>query len=120
MGGGSLLIKVQVQKKLFTKNCVAQTEILLALFLSYVIFHISPRLVLLKIRFYQYLKNQHPCSILLEFCHSSPPHCKNHKKPLVDEKAQACETLTLTKGFVFFSYSCSKQSISRLLTGQNF
>ena len=25
-------------------------------------------------------EHQHPCAILLEFCHSSPPPCKNHKK----------------------------------------
>ena len=61
-------------------------------------------------------EHQHPCPIPLEFHHSSPPLCKNHKKPEVDKKIQACETLTLTEGFVFSSCRCSKQSVSRLLT----
>ena len=59
-------------------------------------------------------EHQHPCLMLLEFRHSSPPLCINHKKPDVDKKIQICETLTLTKGFVFFSYRCSKQSVSCL------
>ena len=54
--------------------------------------------------------------VLLEFLHSSPPLCKNLKKSEVDKKIQACETLTLTEGFVFSSCRCSKQSVSRLLT----
>ena len=61
-------------------------------------------------------EHQHPCPILIEFHHSSPPLCKNHKKPEVDKKIQASETLTLTEGFVFSSCRCSKQSVSRLLT----
>ena len=48
--------------------------------------------------------------------HSFPSLCKNHKKPKVDKKIQACETLTLTEGIVFPSCRCSKQSVSRLLT----
>ena len=48
--------------------------------------------------------------ILLEFRHSSAPLRKNHKKPEVDKKIQACEALTLIKGFVFSSCRCSKQS----------
>ena len=62
-------------------------------------------------------EHQHPCPILLEFRHSSPPLCKNHKKPEVDKKIQACETLTftLTEGFVFSSCKRSKQSASHLL-----
>ena len=52
--------------------------------------------------------------ILLEFRHFSPPFCKNHKKPEVDKKIRACETLTLTEGLVFSSCRCSKQSLSRL------
>ena len=58
-------------------------------------------------------------NIPLPFSQSSvtpPPLCKNKKKPEVDKKIQACETLTLTKGFVFSSCRCSKQSVSRLLT----
>ena len=51
--------------------------------------------------------------ILLEFRHFSPPFCKNHKKPEVDKKIQACETLTSTEGFVFFWCRCSKQSVFR-------
>ena len=58
-------------------------------------------------------ERQHPCPILIEFRHSSPPLCKNHKKPEVDKKIQACETLTLTESFVFSSSRCSKQSVSR-------
>ena len=61
-------------------------------------------------------QHQHPCHILLEFRHSSPPLCKNHKKPEIDKKIQACETSTLTEGFVFSSCKSSKQSVSRLLT----
>ena len=61
-------------------------------------------------------EHQHPCLILLEFRHSSPPLCKNHKKPKVDKKSQTCETLTLTEGFIFSSYRCSKQLVSRSLT----
>ena len=60
-------------------------------------------------------EHQHPCLILLEFRHSSPL-CKNHKKPKVDKKSQTCETLTLTEGFIFSSYRCSKQLVSRSLT----
>ena len=61
-------------------------------------------------------EHQHPCPILLEFCHSFPPICKNHEKPEVDKKIQACETLTLTKSFVFSSCRCSKQFVSHILT----
>ena len=61
-------------------------------------------------------EHQHPYSILLWFRHSSPPICKNHKKPEVDNNIQACETLTLTEGFVFSLCRCSKQSVSCLLT----
>ena len=60
-------------------------------------------------------EHQNPSPILLEFRHSSPPLCKNHKNPEVGKKIQACETLTLTEGFVFSSCRCSKQSVSRLL-----
>ena len=61
-------------------------------------------------------EHQHPCPILLEFRHSSPPQCKNHKKPEIDKKIQKCETLTLTESFVFSSYRCSKQLVSCFLT----
>ena len=61
-------------------------------------------------------EHQHPCPILLQFRHSSPLLCKNHKKPEVDKKIQACETVGLTDSFVFSSCRCSKQSVSRLLT----
>ena len=61
-------------------------------------------------------EHQHPCPILLEFRHSSPPLCENHEKPEVGKKIQACETLTLTESFVFSSCRCSKQSVSCLLT----
>ena len=44
-----LLKKVQVQIRLFTKNCVTQTEILLASFLIYFIFRITPVLLLPKL-----------------------------------------------------------------------
>ena len=66
---------------------------------------------------------QHSCPILSEFRHSSPPFCKNHKKPEVNRKIQACETYTLTKNFVF---SCiftdgqnSQYLVCQLWTGQN-
>ena len=61
-------------------------------------------------------EHPHPCPILLEFNLSSPLVCKSHKKPEVDKKIQACETLTLTESFVFYLCRCSKQSVSRLLT----
>ena len=61
-------------------------------------------------------EHQHLCPILLESWHSSPPLRKNHKKPKVDKKIQACETLTLTESFVFSSCRCSKQLVSLLLT----
>ena len=57
-------------------------------------------------------EHQHPCPILLEFHHSSPHFCKNRRKTW----SRACETVTLTEGFVFSSCRCSKQSVSRLLT----
>ena len=38
----SLLIKVQVKNRLFTKNWLTQSEILLVSFLMYIIFLISP------------------------------------------------------------------------------
>ena len=57
-------------------------------------------------------EHQHPCPILLEFHHSSPHFCKNRRKTW----GRACETVTLTEGFVFSSCRCSKQSVSRLLT----
>ena len=61
-------------------------------------------------------EHQHSCPILLQFRHSFPTLCKNHIKGEVDKKIQAWETLKFTKGFVFASYRCSKQSVSRLLT----
>ena len=57
-------------------------------------------------------EHQNPCPILFEFHHSSPHFCENRRKTWV----RACETVTLTKGFVFSSCRCSKQSVSRLLT----
>ena len=45
------------------------------------------------------------------------PHlCKHHKKPEVEKKIQACETLTLTEGFVSSLCRCLKQTVSCLLT----
>ena len=38
-------------------------------------------------------RHQHPSPNLLEVRQSSPPLCKKHKKPEVDKKIQACETL---------------------------
>ena len=61
-------------------------------------------------------QEKHPCPILLEFRHSSAPICKNHKKPEVDKKIQACETITLSKSFIFSSCRCFKQSVSCLLS----
>ena len=58
----------------------------------------------------------HTCPILLESRPSSPPICKNHKKPEVDKKIQACETITLSKSFIFSSCRCFEQSVSRLLS----
>ena len=93
----------------------------------YDIFHISPGLLLLKTNNTLLYENeggrkkpqehQHPSPILLQFRHSSPPLCKNHKNPDVDKKIQAyARHLTLTEGFVFSSCGCAKQSVSRLLT----
>ena len=55
-------------------------------------------------------EHKYPCPILIEFRHSSPPFCKNHTKT----RGQECETLALTEGFLFTSYRCSRQSVSRL------
>ena len=112
MGKNSVLIKVQVWNRLYIKNCVTRTEILLVSFLMY---HITPGLLLSICRSLTAQEHQHPCPILLEFRHSSPPLCKNHKKHNVDKKIQICETVTLTESFVFSSCRCSKQSASRLL-----
>ena len=38
-------------------------------------------------------EHQYPFPILLEIRHSSPPLCKEHKKPEVDKKIQTSETL---------------------------
>ena len=48
MQRNSVLIKVHLQNRLFTKSCITQTEILLVSFLMYFIFHISPKLLLLE------------------------------------------------------------------------
>ena len=63
-------------------------------------------------------EQQHPCPILLEFPSllPSPLLCKNHKKPEVYKKIQACETVTLTESFIISACRCSKRSVSRLLT----
>ena len=63
-------------------------------------------------------KSHKNISIPFTFNQSSVTHplCKNHKKHGVDKKIQACETLTLTEGFVSSSCRCSKKSVSRLLT----
>ena len=45
----SLLIKVQVKNRLFTKNWLTRTEILLVSFFMYVIFLITPVLLLPKL-----------------------------------------------------------------------
>ena len=47
----SLLIKVQVQNRLFTKTWLTRTEILLISFLMYVIFLVTPVLLLPKLGF---------------------------------------------------------------------
>ena len=45
-----LLIKVQVLNRIYTKNCITRTEILLVSFVMYFFFfHITPELLLLKI-----------------------------------------------------------------------
>ena len=111
MWRNSILIIVQVWNKLYTKNCVTRKEILLISFLMY-----HPWIAASKGRSLTTLEHQHLCPILLEFYHSSPPLCENHKKSEVDKKMQACEKLTLTESFVFSSCPCSKQSVSRLLT----
>ena len=54
--------------------------------------------------------------IPLEFRHSSAILCKKHKKPEVDKKTQACESLTFTEDFVFFSSRWSKLLVSCSLT----
>ena len=106
-----------------TKNCVTRTEILLVSFIMYVIFNISPGLLLLKFNntlLYQneggrkqQQEHQDRSPILLEFRHSSPPLCQNHKNPDVDKKIQAYAGHT--ESFVFSSCGCLNQSVSRLL-----
>ena len=55
-------------------------------------------------------EHQHPCPILLEFRHSSPPLFKNYKKPEVHKKIQACETLTLTERALYFPRTETQKS----------
>ena len=64
------------------------------------------------------LEYQHSCTISLESRYSSPPLCKKHTKVEIDKKIQACQTITSTEGSIFYSYRCSKQSVSHLLTCQ--
>ena len=56
--------------------------------------------------FFTKMKDEEIATRASSFSHSvrvpsSPRLCKNHKKPQVDKKIQACETLTLTEGFGF-------------------
>ena len=60
-------------------------------------------------------EHQHPCPILLEFRHSSPPLFKNYKKPEVHKKFKHARHID-RESFVFSSYRDSKESVSRLLT----
>ena len=46
----------------------------------------------------------------------SPPLYKNDKKPVVDKKSQACETLILSEGFIYSSCRFRKQSVCCSLT----
>ena len=78
--------KSQVWNRLFTKDCVTRTKILLVSFLFYVMFQITLGLLLPKEGVQQRKKHQYPCPILLEFCHSSHLLCKNHKKPQASKK----------------------------------
>ena len=48
-------------------------------------------------------EHHHSGLIWLDFFHYSPTLCKNYKKSKVYKKIQTCETLTLTKSFVFLS-----------------
>lgn len=48
-------------------------------------------------------EHHHSGLILLDFFHYSPTLCKNYKKSKVYKKIRTCETLTLTKSFVFLS-----------------
>ena len=73
-----VLIKVQAWNKLYITNCVTWTEILLVSFLMYVIFHITPGL-LIPGKSLTTLEHQHPCPILLELYYSSPPPVKTIK-----------------------------------------
>ena len=76
----------------------------------YIIFHISPWIPASEGRSFTTQEHQNPCPILLEFRHSSPPLCKNDKKPEVDKKIQACDTLTLTESFVVSSCRYAQNS----------
>ena len=98
MRRNSLLIKVHVLNRLFTKNCITQTEIFLVSFLMYVFF-IFPldccfwsltTIFSTKMRWRKYpQEHQHPSPILSQFRHSSPPIYKNHKNSEVYKKFQA-------------------------------
>ena len=114
MRRNSVLIKVKVQNRLFTKNSNGNIFIFIP-HLCYFSYH--PWIAASDGRSLSTQEHEHLCPILLlEFRHSSPPICKNNKKPEVDKKIPACETLTLTENLVFSSCRCSKQSASRLLT----
>ena len=78
-------------------------EIFLVSFLIYIIFHISPWIAASEGRSLTTQEHQNPSPILLEFRHSSPPLCKNDKKPEVD-------TLTLTESFVVSSSRYAQNS----------
>ena len=90
-----LLIKVRVLNRIFTKNCVTGTEILLVSFVMYFFFFAyHPWIAASEDRsLAQPQEHQHPCPILLEIRQSSPLLCKNHKNPEVDKKIQTCDTL---------------------------
>ena len=76
MRRNSLLIKVQLLNRIFTKNCATRTEILLVSLLMYAIFYITPVLLLPKFNNNllhqnegeetQSQEHQHPWPILLE------------------------------------------------------
>ena len=112
MRRNSLLIKSELERKYFQfhSSCM-----LFFISLQYCCFRSSEFnntfLYQIKGGVKQSQEHQHPCHILLEFCHSSPPFCKNHKKI-----GRACKIFTLSKGFAFSSYRCSKQSVSRVLS----
>ena len=110
----SLLIQVEVLNRLFTKNCVIWTEILSVSFLFNTFFISALDWCFenrsLKTLFSTQIRgeekqpqeHQYPCPILLEFDHSSPRLCKNHKNLRSIRKLKHARHFYIDQGLCMF------------------